>query len=126
MEFILILHDGLANMSWMYFLALGLWGFYRAIRKQGVDGTYLGAAVIGQSLFAFQGLLGLIMWLNGRLVFLSRPEIHILYGAFAFVFLPFTYIVTLRGDDSNRGQWVLALVTLFMFGVSLRLMASGS
>jgi len=126
MEFILVLHGGLANMAWMYFLALGLWGLYRAIRKQGIDGTYLGAAIIGQSLFAVQSLLGLIMWLNGRLAFLSRPEIHILYGAFAFVFLPFIYLVTLRGDDSNRGQWVIALVSLFMFGVSIRLMVSGS
>ena len=46
--------------------------------------------------------------------------IHLLYGIFALVFLPFVYVSVLRGDDTNRAQWVLAFTTLFMFGIALR------
>jgi len=125
MGFVFILHQGLSNMAWMYFLAIGLWGLYRAIRGEGVDGSYLGAAVIGQALFVIQGIIGVVLWINGRLVALQRAEVHILYGAFVVVFLPFIYVTALRGDDSNRGQWVLAFSTLFLFGVALRLITTG-
>ncbi len=36
------------------------------------------------------------------------------------VFLPFIYLSVLRGDDTNRAQWVLAFTTLFLFGIALR------
>ncbi|MFZ1399629.1 MAG: hypothetical protein WAS33_22180 [Candidatus Promineifilaceae bacterium] len=120
MGFVVILHEGLSNMSWMFFLALGLWGLVRAIRVLPVDGSYLGAVAIGQGLLWVQSVIGVILWINGRLATLSRPEVHILYGAFVMIFLPFIYFTALRGDDSNRGQWVLAFSTLFMFGVVLR------
>ncbi|MBK7897217.1 MAG: hypothetical protein IPJ90_20490 [Anaerolineaceae bacterium] len=120
MGFVVILHEGLSNMSWMFFLALGLWGLVRAIRVLPVDGSYLGAVAIGQGLLWVQSVIGVILWINGRLAALSRPEVHILYGAFVMIFLPFIYFTALRGDDSNRGQWVLAFSTLFMFGVVLR------
>jgi uncharacterized membrane protein len=123
---VLILHQGLSNMAWMFFLAIGLWGLYRAIRSEGVDGSYLGAAAVGQILFWVQGVLGVILWINGRLVALQRAEVHILYGAFVMVFLPFMYITALRGDDSNRGMWVLAFSNLFLFGVALRLIELGT
>lgn len=126
MGFVLTLHTGLANMTWMFFLVLGLWGLVRAIRGQAVDGSYLGAAAIGQILFVVEIIVGGVLWLNGRLSALLRPEVHILYGAFVLVFLPFIYVAVLRGDDSNRGQWVLAFSTLFLFGVSLRLITTGA
>ncbi len=75
---------------------------------------------IGQILYWLQGILGLTLWAGGYIGAVSRPEMHILYGAFAMVFLPFVYLVWLRGDDSNRGQWVMALSTFFLFGVALR------
>ena len=120
MEFIITIHDGLSNTVWLFFLAVGLWGVLRAIRGLGVDGSYLGAMVIGQILYWLQGVLGLSLWVSGFISAVARPEMHILYGAFALVFMPFVYLVWLRGDDSNRGQWTMALVNLFLFGVALR------
>lgn len=120
MGFVTVLHEGLSNMSWMFFLALGLWGLVRAFRVLPVDGSYLGAVAIGQVLLWVQSVFGVILWIGGRLMVLSRPEVHILYGAFVIIFLPFIYFTALRGDDSNRGQWVLAFSNLFMFGVVLR------
>lgn len=125
MGFVVVLHGGLSNMAWMFFLAIGLWGLVRAVRGQAVDGSYLGAVVIGQGLFILQAIIGVVLWVNGRLSALARAEVHILYGAFVIVFLPFIYFTALRGDDSNRGQWVLAFSNLFLFGVALRLINTG-
>jgi hypothetical protein len=85
-----------------------------------VDGGYLGALVIGQLLYLSQGIMGVILWVGGRLSLVSRPEMHVIYGAFATVFMPFVYLVWLKGDDSNRAQWVLSLTSLFLFGIALR------
>ncbi len=120
MDAVTTIHSLLSNTIWLFFLVLGVWGVFRAIRQQGVDGSYLGALVIGQGLYIVQGLLGGILWIGGLLPVVARPFMHILYGAFALVFLPFVYLVWLRGDDSNRGQWVLGLATLFLFGIALR------
>lgn len=117
---ITILHDGVADMSWMFFLVLGLWGLYRGIRGESVDGSYLGAAAIGQGLFIIQGILGLLAVFVFDVTFF-RTGIYVLYLIFVMIFLPFIYFTVLEGDDSNRGQWVLAFASLFLFGVSLRL-----
>ena len=120
METISIIHSQLSNTIWLFFLALGGWGFFRAMRGQSVDGSYLGAVAIGQLLYVVQAVLGFTMWFAGLNSGVSRFSIHLLYGVFALVFLPFVYMVMLKGDDSNRGQWVLAFSTLFMFGIALR------
>ncbi|RMG93352.1 MAG: hypothetical protein D6706_15480 [Chloroflexi bacterium] len=119
------IHQQFANTVWLFFLILGVWGIWRAVRKQGVDGSYLGALVIGEIVYAIQGVLGLILWLNGLLAPLERPFMHVLYGIFALLFLPFVYFVWLKGDDSNRAQWVLGLATLFLFGIALRAISTG-
>jgi hypothetical protein len=106
----------------IFFLMLGLWGLWRAIRKQGVDGSYIGALVIAEGLYVVQAILGALMWFGGARP--ARDWFHILYGVFAIVFLPglFTYM---KGDDSNRAQWVYALGTLFLFGIALRAISTG-
>ncbi len=125
MQIITVLHEGIANMVWMFFLVLGAWGLFRAIRGEGIDGNYIGAVYIGQGLFVLQGIIGAILWFNGLDVALARPGIHVLYGIFVLIFLPFIYFTVLQGDSSNRGQWVMAFATLFLFGVSLRLIFTG-
>lgn len=120
MGIVILIHSTLSNTIWLFFLALGLWGLFRAIRRQGIDGSYLGALVIGEILYAVQGLLGLILWISGLLPNVGRPTMHILYGSFALVFMPFVYFVWLKGDDSNQAQWVLGFTTLFLFGIALR------
>jgi hypothetical protein len=67
-----------------------------------------------------QAILGALMWIGGGSAAMQRPGIHLLYGIFALVFLPFIYLSVLRGDDTNRAQWVLAFTTLFLFGIALR------
>lgn len=120
MSTILAIHGALSNTAWLFFLILGLWGLARGIRGQSVNGNYLGAAFIGQMIFVVQTILGALMWIGGLSAGIQRPGIHLLYGVFALVFLPFIYLSVLRGDDTNRAQWVLAFTTLFLFGIALR------
>lgn len=120
MGIVTLIHTQLAQTIWMFFLAIGLWGLVRAIRGLGVEASYLGAMVIGQLLFVIQAVLGVILWLNGQMVAVERPFMHVLYGSFALVFLPFVFLAWLKGDDSNRGMWVLTFTVLFIFGVALR------
>ena len=116
MDTIVILHGRFANTVWLFLLILGLWSLWRAIRGQGVSGNFLGALVIGQVLILIQAAIGAILYLSGYGSNLIEPAIHILYGAFSLVFLPFVFLYWLRGDDSNRAQWVLTFAVLFQFG----------
>jgi len=116
--FILELHKGLANTTTLFFLIIGVWGVYRAIRGQGVDGSYWGAMVIGGLLFVIQGVLGGGMWFFAG-TRPGQPWMHVLYGVFAIVFLPFIFAY-LKGDDSNQAMWVYSLANLFLFGIALR------
>lgn len=120
-----IIHNGLANTSWMFFLIVGLWGGFRAMRGQGMDGSYLGALALGQGIFVLQAVLGILMLINNGMGDMLRPSIHILYGVFSIIFIPFIYFSVLKGDDSNRGQWVMTFCTLFIFGISLRTIELG-
>jgi hypothetical protein len=122
---LIIIHNGLANASWMFFLVIGLWGLFRAIRGEAIDGSYVGALVIGQGIYFAQALVGVLLLLGVGTGTMLRPSIHILYGVFALLFIPFIYIAVLKGDDSNRGQWVMAFCCFFMVGISLRTIGLG-
>lgn len=117
---IVTIHELLSNSAWIFFLIVGVWGGYRAVTGSSTDGNYLGAVAVGQLIFVAQAILGGILWFGVGTGTLPRPGIHLLYGIFSLVFLPFIYLVVLRGDDSNRAQWVWAFSTLFMWGISLR------
>jgi heme A synthase len=116
MSFVAEVHRVLSQSIMLFFLLLGVWGLFKAIRKNGVDGSYMGALVIGEGLLILQGILGIVLWIAGERP--GRP-VHILYGVFAVVALPglFAYI---KGDDSNRAQWYYGMLTFFLFGVSIR------
>lgn len=120
MDTLILVHSRLSQTVVLFFLFLGIWGIYRAVRRYSVDGSYMGALVIGQILYVVQGILGAVLWATGNIGAVARPEMHILYGAFALVFLPFVFLVWLKGDDSNQAQWVLAFTTLFLFGIAER------
>lgn len=121
-----LLYGGLQNAVWIFFLAIGLWGTYRAVTGDGIDGSWMGAYTIGMGIIVVQAILISLLWLFGDLAtVLDRPGIHFLYVAFSVVFPPFIYQYVIQGDDSNRGMWVMSFTTLFMFGIALRLLYTG-
>lgn len=116
------IHDVLSRVAVLFFFFMGVWGLIRAISKRGVDGSFLGAMIIGEGLFVLQAVIGLILVIMG-----ARPGrgVHFLYGVFALVALPglFAY---LKGEDDNQAQWYYAVAILFLAGVSLRAIGTGA
>lgn len=123
MSVLLSVHGVISNSAVLFFLLLGLWGLFRAVRKHGVDASYMGALVIGELIFVAQAVMGIILAIGGGVP--GRGSFHYLYGAFAVVALPglFAY---LRGDDSNQAQWYYGLATLFLFGIAVRAIGTGA
>ena len=64
MSTLVTIHQALSNTAWLFFLILGVWGLFRAIRGQSVNGNYLGAAFIGQLIFIVQAALGTALALS--------------------------------------------------------------
>ena len=116
MEIVVDIHSRFSSTVWIYLLILGLWSLWRAIRGEGVTGGFLGAMVIGQILIVIQAFLGALLWIGGYSENLNNPAMHYLYAGFSLVFIPFVFLYWLRGDDSNRAQWVLSFAVLFQFG----------
>jgi heme A synthase len=116
MDVVSELHTIISRTSILFFALLGAWGVIRAFRKQGVDGSYLAAAVIGESVFILQALLGLTLVIGG-----ARPgrTMHFLYGAVALIALPALFAYT-KGDDSNQAQWYYAILALMLTGIAFR------
>lgn len=115
---LITLHLGLANTATLFTLGLSVWGFYRFFSGQGVDGSYLGAVVIGEGLIIVQALIGVLLFGNG--LPLARTSLHILYGICAVISFPGLYAYT-QGQQSRREMLLWALMTFFVFGLTIRL-----
>lgn len=85
-------HQDLFRSVVLYFAALAVWGFYLWWRRNGANGSYLAALIIGEGLAIVQGLSGLLLvatnhhpkdglhWLYGFVIILTLP---VVYGAWA-------------------------------------------
>ena len=112
--------DGrLTNTTQLFFLIIGLWGTWRAIRGESVDGNYYGTLAIGEVLYIVLLVLDVLLLIVGHAP-TQRAWLHYLYAVFAVLLIPFVHTTTLKGDDSNRAQWVYAFVTLFLAGIAVR------
>ncbi len=119
MTFLAELDIIIATSTRTFFAIIGIWGVVRAIRGLGVDGNYLGAVAIGAILYIVGLLLDLILFLGG--IVPDRPGLHYLYAIFSALLLPFIYGSVIKGDDSNTAQWIWAFVTVFLWGIAVRL-----
>jgi hypothetical protein len=113
---VIFLHGRIANTAWLYMAILGIWSLINYIRGRGVDGSVMGALVIGELLMLTQASLGLILLVSG--LYPSRT-IHFLYGSLAVLALPALWVYT-RGATDRRASLIWALAGLFMLGLALR------
>lgn len=111
------LHDRLGTTAVLFALILGLWGLFRYVRGEPLDGSYLGAVAIGELLIIIQILLGIALFAGGARP--ARTTMHILYGIAAVMSFPATYAYT-RGDTSRRAMLTWGVVGLFVFGCTVR------
>lgn len=119
MSFLIELDTIIATATRTFFAIIGIWGVVRAIRGLGVDGNYLGAVAIGAILYAVSFVFDIILLIGG--IRPDRPGLHYLYAIFAALLMPFIYGSVIKGDDSNTAQWIWAFVTVFLWGIAVRL-----
>lgn len=107
----------LLNTTTLFTLVLSLWGFLRFFQGQGVDGSYLGALVIGEVLIVLQAILGVLHFMGGAR--LENPPMYALYELCLLISIPAFYAYV-QGQDSRREMLLWALVTFFVFGLTIR------
>jgi len=121
MTLLLNLHDRLANTALLFVLIVALWALFNYLRGQGISPSYWGTLVIGEGLLLIQGLIGLVLFLQG-----ARPPrlIHILYGIVVLLVWPGVYTYT-QGRGTRREALIYGVATLFLFGLLLRAIGTG-
>jgi len=122
MSIVLLLHDRLATSVMLFFLFVGLWGLFEFIRGGSLGGNIAGALIIGQVLIVVQGALGMVLFVWG-----DRPGqmLHILYGFTAALVLPFVWSYV-RDRAPRQALLLYSVVALFVFGLAIRGMTTGS
>ncbi len=122
MQVVALFHDRLATTVLLFFLAAGIWGLFEYARGGTLSGNIAGALLLGQGLVMLQGVLGMVLFLFG-----NRPDdiVHLLYGFTAVLVLPFVWSY-FRNRAPRQGLLMYSLVSLFIVGLAIRGMTTGS
>lgn len=101
---IVFLHNRLALALMLFAVVLGLWGSLSFVTRKQVSPGFRSSYVLMIVLTAIQGLLGLV------LIAVARPDnlLHVVYGAFAFLFLPGIYLWAGRGGRAREAAFLAA------------------
>jgi len=122
METITFIHGRIAQSVVLYSLILGVWAAWNYFRKQDVEGSYLGALVIGEILMIGQGILGGIMVIGGTM---PGNLVHFLYGFLVALCWPGVYVYTHARVGRAEGA-IYAIVSFAIFGLALRAITTGT
>jgi CDP-diglyceride synthetase len=117
-----MIHSRLADAVVWFTLVVGLWALFRYVRKQGIPPSYWGTLVFGVLLLVVQAVLGLVMYVRG---FRPAEWVHFLYGVFILLVWPGVFAFT-QGQDTRREALIYGVVSLFLWGVALRAISTGS
>lgn len=120
---LLFLHQGLSRTAWMFMLVICVASLIYYVRNQPLDGQFFGIIAAGEVLMLIQTSIGLIIFLSfsiqpGRLV-------HFLYGFLTILVFPAIYYYT-DGEGDRRAALMWLLTAIFMFGLALRAITTGS
>lgn len=98
------LHGFGARALLIFAVVLGVWGTYLYFRKHELNGGFRSSYLIMGGLTALQGLIGLVAFITG-----GRPTelLHLVYGAFAVLFIPGAYFYA-QGGTRRREAVILA------------------
>ena len=94
------LHAFGARVLLIFALLLGLWGAFTYFRNQKLSGGFRSSFLIMAGLTPVQGLLGVAALIAGGSP--SKGLLHMVYGAFAVLFLPGAYIYSRQGSDRRE------------------------
>ena len=111
------LHDRVGNAAPLFMALVGLISLINYFRGLGLDGSVIGAVIIGEIMMLVQATLGILLLFAGGL--LPARGIHFLYGSLAVLFFPALWAYT-RGATDRRAALTWAVGGLFMMGLTLR------
>jgi len=119
---LLLLHNGLFRTGLLITAFIGVWGLVTYFRKQPSSGSFRATLVLTEALFIIQGLVGVLMFANGR-----RPHdnLHWLYGVLLVIVLPIA-MSYVSGRDPRREPLVYGIAALFMAGLTIRAFTTGA
>jgi len=117
-----LLHGRFGTVLILYMLVLGVWAVVNYFRGVGVSGGYRGALIIGEVVAILQFGFGVVLVLLG---FQPASSMHFLYGILYPLIIPFVYTYA-RAQPDRRAMMLYGLATLFLFGLAIRAMATGS
>lgn len=120
MEVLSNIHRGLAQTGILFFIALGAWAIWLRIRSRPLEGSWYGAAAVGELLMIVEFLLGWILYSQGLGENLSRAIVHILYAVVAVITLPAAYLYLSRLKNENVKTVLFAIVCFFLMEVIVR------
>jgi hypothetical protein len=115
-----MLHVLIARAMVLYYLLVGLWGLFLAVRNLELDAAYRGALIIGLGLGFAQLVVGAVLFVLGTR---PRDDLHYLYGLSVIVTLPLVHQY-LAGRRLSA-PLAYGLASLFMMGLSLRGITTG-
>jgi hypothetical protein len=107
-----LLHGRFGIALLLFAVVLGVWGTFGFARHRSVSGGFRSSYLLMVGLTAVQGLLGLVSLTTFR----PHELLHVVYGAFAILFLPSVYFYAGRGQNPAREAafmaaacWVVAI-----------------
>ena len=98
------LHQRFAFALILFAAALGVWGMVSFLTRRQVSPGFRSSYVLMIVLTGIQGVLGLV------LITMTQPRelLHVVYGAFAFLFLPGVYFWAGRGTRAREAAFLAA------------------
>ena len=118
---IIEIHARLADTATLFVGFIGVWAIFLRIRSQPLNGSWYGAAIVGELLLVAQSLLGVYLYYGlGLGVALPRPFIHILYGVVSIITLPAAHSYFGQLEDEQVKTVAMAAACLFLWGILLR------
>jgi hypothetical protein len=115
------LHSIVSTACAIFALIIGLWALLLYLRNSSLGSDFFGAVVVGELLMVGQALIGVVLLFTGLVP--GRP-IHYLYGAVTVLTWPAAYTY-LRDQPERRAHMWWMLVSLFLFGITLRARGTG-
>ena len=114
LDVLAFLHQRLALALVLFALILGLWGAYQFLRHRALSGGFRSSYLAMAGLTAVQGALGAILLATGHG---PKQLLHVVYGAFAVVFLPGVYTYA-KGAKDREAVFLAAScwIVLVAFG----------
>lgn len=115
-------HVNLAIAVMLFNTLLGLWGFLKFFRGDGMDGNYFGAVALSPVLGLVQLVMGLILVSMGLGV--NVRFVHYLYGALVIISVPSVFAFT-RGRDDRGAVLIYAAMLLLTAAFGFRAYTTG-